>query len=211
MTVLIIFVVFRSVAKAGGGMRAALGMGPSADKQQEIARLQATGTKARAHILGAQPTGLVVNNINIGIDLHVMLEPLDGSPRFQASKRMVVSQVNLPRVGDVWPAWFDPADHTKFALAMVTQFTPEVAALFAQFGIANPLGGATAFPGGMAGAAPAGYPGAPQQAGFAAPAMGMPSPGAMNPAVELERLATLHAQGALSSAEFEQAKRRLLG
>lgn len=36
----------------------------------------------------------------------VPTELLDGSPGFQAQKKILVPQTQMPRVGDMWPSWF---------------------------------------------------------------------------------------------------------
>jgi hypothetical protein len=91
----------------------------------------------------------------------------------------------MPRVGDVWPAWIDPADPGVFAVAMPNGSSPEQVALFREFGIPHPLDGA----------APSAASASPEGDRIEA----------------LERLARLHGSGALSDEEFAAEKARLLG
>lgn len=202
----IVVFVLSNVRKGAGGnaIRAGFGAGPSADDQQQAARLQATGRKARAHLTGLRPTGIIVNQINVGVELSFLLEPLDGSPRFEGTKRSVVSQAQMPRIGDVWPAWYDAADRTTFMVAMATQSTPEAIGLYREFGIPHPLdhmmGGAA--PSGSASTAAPSAPPPPPPGGHGAP---------VDRVGELERLARLHEAGHLTAVEFAEAKRRLLG
>ena len=53
--------------------------GPSKKQQQQAADLVSTGRKARAKIVRIDPTGMVVNNINIQCWVTFLLEPLDGT------------------------------------------------------------------------------------------------------------------------------------
>src|SRR4051812_36812213 len=102
-TALILVVVFGSLKKSGA-------FGMSKAKQAQAMQLMQTGAKARAWIMAIQPTGMVVNNINIQCDVYFRLEPLQGGQPIDLSKRMLLAQTSMPRVGDVWPAWFDPTD-----------------------------------------------------------------------------------------------------
>jgi hypothetical protein len=101
--------------------------------------LIATGEKARATILTIQPTGTVVNNINIQCRLQFRIEPLRGGQPFQGEKKSLIPQTAMPRIGDVWPCWFNPANPAEFAVGQPTQITPEQVALFHEFGIRHPL------------------------------------------------------------------------
>lgn len=59
--VVILVLVFSTLRKSG-----AFGMSKA---QQKAAQLTVTGTKARRWIIAIQPTGMVVNNINIQCDV----------------------------------------------------------------------------------------------------------------------------------------------
>jgi hypothetical protein len=152
--------------------------------QDQAAMLMANGRRARAQILAVRPTGVIINQITLGVELTFRLTPLDGGAVVEGAKNATISQVMMPRVGDVWPAWIDPADPAVFAVAMPNGSSPEQVALFREFGIPHPLDGATA--------------GAP------------PAPGDGDRIEALERLARLHGSGALSDAEFAAEKERLL-
>lgn len=52
---------------------------------------------------------------------------------------MLLPVTQLPRLGDCWPAWFDPADPTKFAVGVPSAITPEQLAIFREFGIVTPF------------------------------------------------------------------------
>jgi hypothetical protein len=67
------------------------------------------------------------------------LEPLAGAPPFMAQKKMMINQTQMPRVGDVWPSWYDAADPTQFVVGMPDGASPEQIPIFREFGIPHPL------------------------------------------------------------------------
>ncbi|HEY5888002.1 MAG TPA: hypothetical protein VIT24_09775 [Acidimicrobiales bacterium] len=126
----ITFVVLKNV-------RSAFGMSP--EKQAQAQNLVATGQKARAMILKVQPTGMIVNEINIQCLVDFQLTPLSGAAPFQGQKKMMINQTAMPRVGDVWPCWYDAVDPTQFAVGMPDGLSQEQVAVFREFGIPHPL------------------------------------------------------------------------
>jgi hypothetical protein len=155
--------------------------GPSKKQQQQAADLVATGRKARATILRIEPTGMVVNNINIQCWVTFRLEPLDGGAPFEGRKKMLINQTQMPRAGDVWPSWISPTDPTLFAVGMPDGAQPEQIPVYREFGIPHPLD-ATA-----------------------------PAPAEDDTVDELQRLAEMRDKGLLSEAEFAAAKAKVLG
>jgi len=131
-TLLILVIVFASLRSSG-----ALGM--SRKQQAQAMQLMQTGMKARAWIMAIQPTGMVVNTINIQCEVHVRLEPLHGGQPIDVSKRMLLAQTSMPRIGDVWPAWYDAADPSQFVVAQPQGVTPEQLAVLREFGIPSPF------------------------------------------------------------------------
>lgn len=131
ITVVVLVVVLISLRKSG-----VFGM---SKKKQLATQLAATGTKARAWIVAIQPTGTVVNMINIQCDVAFRLEPLAGGQPFDVQKRMLLSQTAMPRIGDCWPSWFDPTDPSQFAVGQPTAMTPEAIATLREFGIPTPF------------------------------------------------------------------------
>jgi hypothetical protein len=189
----------------GGAFGGAGGRGGGLDPNV-IQQLQQTGRKCRARLMMVRPTGLIINHINIGVDLTFQLEPLDGGAPFQGVKRATVNQTMMPRVGDVWPAWADPADPSKFMVVMPGGGDPGEVHIFRQFGIPHPLDAVTPpAPGAPMGAAP----GMPGGAPMAPPPPG--APGAPSRLDELDRLSRLRAEGHITEAEFQREKARLLG
>lgn len=179
LPLVIVFVVMSKV-------RSAFGMSP--EKQAQAQNLVATGAKARAKILRVSPTGMIVNEINIQCNVEFQLEPLMGGAPFMAQKTMMINQTQMPRVGDVWPAWYDRSAPTTFAVGMPDGASAEQIPVFREFGIPHPLDPST-------GAAATPPP---------------PSAGSDRVA-DLERLAKLKADGVLTEAEFQAEKARLMG
>lgn len=169
------------------GLRRSGAFGLSGAKKEQAAALVQSGRKARAKILRIDPTGVIINHINIQCNVTFQLEPLDGGPPFNQQKKIVIPQTQMPRVGDVWPSWYEATDPSIFAIGMPDGAQPEQVPLFREFGIPHPLD-----PGAGTNAA--------TEASSSADTVG-----------DLERLTQLHADGALTDAEFQAAKTRLLG
>ncbi len=182
--------------------------GMSRAKQEQAQRLLQTGQKARARIVRIDPTGMVVNNINIQCNVTFQLEPLTGGAAFTGVKKMLINQTQMPRVGDVWPSWYDAADPSTFAVGMPDGASAEQIPVFREFGIPHPLDPSTA----QGGATPPPSPGVmwpPSTSAGASPANPPPGSGP-DTVADLERLTRLRDDGALTEAEFQAAKARLL-
>jgi hypothetical protein len=118
-------------------VRSAFGMSP--EKQAQAQNLVATGSKGRAMIVQVQPTGMVVNMINIQCLVDFQITPLAGGAPFTGQKKMMINQTAMPRVGDVWPCWYNPADPSEFAVGMPDGASQEQIPVFREFGIPHPL------------------------------------------------------------------------
>lgn len=114
-------------------------VGTSEEDIAEINRLQTVGRRARATLASITPTGLTVNNFNVQCDVSFWLTPLDGSPPFEETKRMFFLETQFPRQGDVWPAWYDPDEPSKFAVGSPGKLDPSQIPLYREFGIEHPL------------------------------------------------------------------------
>ena len=185
-----------------GGM-----FGMSRAKQEQAKQLFQTGQKARARIVRIDPTGMVVNNINIQCNVTFQMEPLTGAAPFTGVKKMLINQTQMPRVGDVWPSWYDGADPSTFAVGMPDGASSEQIPIFREFGIPHPLDPSTA----QAAATP---PPAsvvwPPSSSDGAAAAGPPADTGPDTVADLERLTRLRESGALTDAEFQAAKAKLL-
>lgn len=154
-----------------------------AAKQIMAGELMQSGVKGIGTIVGVDDTGTTINE-NPRIVIRMRIEPLDGSAPVERSKKATVSRVAVPRVGERYPAWFDRADPDKwmFATDMEETAPAEVKEMFAR---------ARAGPLTSLGTGSAARPEA-------------------SPVEELARLTELWKDGALTDAEFADAKARLL-
>ena len=153
-------------------------------KRKKAAELFETGAKGAGTVIQVQDTGMTVND-NPRVKMAWRIEPLDGSPAFDAQKTTTVSRVEIPRQGDRYPVWYDPQDTSKWAYATIVdeqgratmrQLFGEVAETFVGMGV----------------------PAAP------------PSQG-QDTVAQLQQLADLHSQGVLTDDEFAAQKAKLLG
>ncbi|MFK7916754.1 MAG: hypothetical protein AB8G14_01640 [Ilumatobacter sp.] len=111
----------------------------SKKKQEMAAELMRTGIKARAQIVGLTPTGTVVNEIYIRTVVRFEIQPLDGATKFDGEKKMLINQTTQPRIGDVWPCWFDRSDRSIFAVGQPAGDARDNIEVFREFGIPHPL------------------------------------------------------------------------
>jgi hypothetical protein len=158
-------------------------------KKEKALNLVATGAKAVGTVLSVQDTGMTMND-NPRIKMTFRIEPIDGSPPFDAEKTKVVSRVQIPRSGDRYPVWYDLEDPSSWAFATVEndEGRAQIRQLFGAAaetitGVGNPAAAA-----------------APAPAEAAAP----------DPMERLNKLGELRAAGVLTDAEFEAKKAEIL-
>lgn len=167
-------------------------MGLFGNKKKKAMNLMAEGAKAVGTVVQVQDTGMTVND-NPRIKMLFRIEPLDGSPAFDAEKTKTVSRVSIPQAGQRYPVWYDLEDPSEWAFAT----------------IADPTGRAQIVE--MFGPEPFG----PDGAGVGMPAMAhvaaAAAPADDDPIAKLERLSQLHQSGALTDEEFAAQKAKLLG
>lgn len=119
-----------------GALRRSLG------KQRKAMELTQTGLKARGRIVNIRDTGMLIND-NPRVEITFDIDPLDGSDNWRGSKTMTVSQVHMPREGDVWPVWYDPvAPQENWAVGMPSGETEVPDHVWKEFGITPPGGDA---------------------------------------------------------------------
>ena len=162
-------------------------MGLFSNKKKKAENLVQTGSKAVGTVISVQDTGMTVND-NPRVKMTFRVEPLDGSPAFDADKTKTVSRVQVPRQGERYPVWYDAADPSTWAFAMVADDQGR-ATMREMFGdVADSF------------------------VGMNAPAAPAPASATGQDTVEqLKQLADLHAQGVLTDDEFAQQKAKLLG
>ena len=154
-------------------------------KKQKAADLMASGSKGVGTVVSVRDTGMTVND-NPRVEMVFRVEPLDGSPTMDLTKKTTVSRVEIPRQGDRYPVWYDPQDTSTWAYATVADESGREN-LRQMFGAA-----ADSFVGMGTPAAPAGT-------------------GGQDVAAQLTQLADLKSQGLLTDEEFEAQKAKLLG
>lgn len=157
-------------------------------KKKQAAELFESGQKGAGTVISVQDTGMTVND-NPRVKMVFRVEPLDGSPAFDAKKTRTVSRIEIPRQGDRYPVWYDAADPTgTWAYATVTDDNGRetMRQLFGD--VAN----------GFVGMNTPAPPAAPAAQG-------------QDVVEQLKQLADLHSQGILTDDEFAAQKSKLLG
>ena len=174
-------------------------------------KLEEKGTRAPATVVDIAEKGMavtsgpegIVANTEVVLKTRLKVQP-EGEPEFEVTERFRYPQLAIPSAGSVLPVIFDPEDHDKIMIDWSPEGQQEAA-----------LSAAGIDPGqlgqlmeqaqqwqaqGMQG-------GAGQMPAMAAPAAQPKS----DPVEQLERLAKLKEQGALTEAEFEAEKAKILG
>ena len=153
-------------------------------KRKKAAELFESGSKGAGTVISVQDTGMTIND-NPRVKMVFRVEPLDGSPPFDAEKTTTVSRVEIPRQGDRYPVWYDPQDPGKWAYATIADDSGR-ATMRQLFGdVAETFVGMNA-------------PAAPAVQG-------------QDTVAQLQQLADLRAQGVLTDEEFAAQKAKLLG
>jgi hypothetical protein len=160
-------------------------------KREKVQNLMASGARGIGTVTNVQDTGMTLND-NPRVKLTFQIDPLDGSPGFQAEKTATVSRVAIPRIGDRYACWYDAADPSTWAFATLDDAEGQ-AQIRAMFG--PPAETLTGMGGGVAAAPPVAAP-------AAAPAA--------DPVDRLKKLDELHKAGVLTDAEFAAKKSEIL-
>jgi hypothetical protein len=152
-------------------------------KREKAQALFETGSRGVGEVVDVADTGMTIND-NPRVKMRFRIEPLDGGAPFEAEKTTTVSRVEIPRVGDRFPTWYDPADASSWAYATVNddQGRAQIRQLFGA--AAETMSG---FGGGGAAAAPV-----------------------ADPAERLRKLEELRTAGLINDEEFAAKKAELL-
>jgi hypothetical protein len=173
---------------------------PSKRLQKE---LEEKGKRASATVVDIADKGIAVTrgqagpigNTEIARKARLRVTPED-EPEFEVAKRFSFNQLSVPDVGDVVAVLYDPSDHDKILI----DGSPEAqgAAVLSAAGIDPSLS-----------------TGDPQLDELQVLEKGQELPSAAPPQVDpveqLEKLTALKEKGALSDAEFEAEKAKILG
>jgi Short C-terminal domain len=175
-------------------------------------QLQESGKRANALIVEIAERGMavtrgaadnVVTNTEIALKTHLRVQP-DDEPEFEVKKRFSYPQLSVPSAGQTIPVIYDPQDHDK----IVVDYSPEAQGQAALSGAGIDVGSLGELMNQAAALqAQQGQGGMPGMAGMA-PAS---SPAQPDPVEQLERLAALKEKGALTEAEFEAEKAKIIG
>jgi Short C-terminal domain len=182
--------------------------------------LQESGKRANATIIEIAEKGMavtrgadnVVANTEIALKTHLRVQP-DDEPEFEVKKRFSFPQMAVPGAGQTVPVLYDPQDHDK----IIVDYSAEAqqGAAFSAAGIdPNQIGqlmeqaqqmraqaGQVPQPGQIPDMSNMGLPGMTPQA---------PAQPQADPVEQLEKLAKLKESGALTDAEFEAEKAKIL-
>lgn len=181
-------------------------------------KLEADGRTAPAVVLEIADRGMSITNGNDAIvaNTEVLLKTLirvepAGEPTFEVEKRLRFAQLAIPGVGSTITVRYDPDDHDN--LTIDDSEAAVLSAMSDRTGL--DLGGLMStiretkaeHPGDRAAMSNALLASFGQSATVFATPAAMP---AADPISQLERLAALHASGALTDAEFADEKARVL-
>jgi len=78
--------------------------------------IQTTGRPARARILNVSDTGVTVNN-NPRINMTIQVEA-EGIEPYTITKSSTVSRLAIPRAGEVYEAYYDPANLKRVVIQL---------------------------------------------------------------------------------------------
>jgi hypothetical protein len=176
--------------------------------------LEENGVHSQAKVLEVAEKGMavtsgaegVVANTTLALKCKLEITPEDGTPAFQITERFRFSQFAVPTAGQTVAVIYDPADHGK----LILDESPD-----AVQGAA--LAGAGLDPNTIQDAMKAAQQWQQQGAALQAGQFGgMPqapaaAPAAADPVAQLEKLQALKEKGALTDAEFEAEKAKILG
>lgn len=128
VVVIITMLVLRNTGAFGSGVA----------KRTRAEPLAQSGRRARATVVTVQPTGMVVNDLNMQCIIGFRVQPLDGGAPFDAQRKMLVSQTAAPHPGEVWPCRYDPADPTHFIVDHASAPADHQLGRFRNLGVAHP-------------------------------------------------------------------------
>jgi Short C-terminal domain len=170
-------------------------------------KLDESGRRAKATVVEIAEKGMavtngaegIVANTEVVLKTRLRVQP-EGEPEFEVTQRFRYPQLGIPSAGSVLPVIFDPEDHEKLVIDDSPEAIQQSALASAgidQDRIAQLMDQAQQWQ------AQAG-----QMPGMSAPP---PAPQQPDSVAQLEKLAALKDKGALTQAEFETEKAKILG
>jgi hypothetical protein len=158
-------------------------------KKAKAEDLMTNGARGVGTITDVRDTGTTIND-NPRVKITFRIEPVDGSPAFDAVKTKTVSRVRIPQAGGRYPIFYDPSDTDTFAWVEVSddQGRQTVVSMFGDAFGADGSG-----------------------VGLPAAAAAAPAPAAEDDPIEkIRKLDELRTAGVLSDEEFAAQKAKLL-
>jgi hypothetical protein len=171
-------------------------------------KLEGSGKRANATVVEIAEKGMsvtsgpegVIASTELVLKTRLKVQP-DDEPEFEVTERFRYPQLAVPSPGMVLPVIYDPQDHEKIMIDRSPEAQQQAA--LSQAGI-DP--GALGQMISQAQQMQAGMPGTGQMPGMAAPAQPQD-----DHVEQLEKLVALKEKGALTDAEFEAEKAKILG
>jgi Short C-terminal domain len=179
--------------------------------------LEENGRRATATVVEIAEKGMavtrgaegVIGNTELALKARLRVQP-DDEPEFEVKRRFSFPQLAVPSAGQTVPVLYDPRDHDK----LIIDYSPE-----AQQGAALSAAGVDPSQIGrlmqqaqqlqaQAGQMQGGMPDMGQMPGMGQPAPAQPQ---ADPVEQLEKLAKLKESGALTDAEFQAEKAKIIG
>jgi transposase-like protein len=171
-----------------------------------VKQLEENGKRANATVIEVAEKGMavtsgaegVVANTTIALKARLKVQP-DDEPEFEITQRFRFPQLAVPSAGQVIPVIYDPNDHDKLMIDESPEAQQQTA--LASAGVdPSQLGQMIQQAQQMQAQAQGG-----QMPGMAPPAQQQP-----DPVAQLEKLQALKEKGALTDAEFEAEKQKIL-
>jgi Short C-terminal domain len=179
--------------------------------------LEENGRRATATVVEIAEKGMavtrgaegVIGNTELALKARLRVQP-DDEPEFEVKRRFSFPQLAVPSAGQTVPVLYDPRDHDK----LIIDYSPEAqqsAALSAAGVDPSQIGQLMQQAQQLqaqAGQMQDGMPDMGQKPGMAQPPPAQPQ---ADPVEQLEKLAKLKESGALTDAEFQAEKAKIIG
>jgi len=178
-----------------------------------VKHLEENGKRANATVMEVAEKGMavtsgaegVVANTTIALKARLKVQP-DDEPEFEVTQRFRFPQLAIPSAGMVIPVIYDPSDHDKLILDESPEAQQQTA--LASAGV-DPSQLGQMIQQAQEMKAQAGQMQAAQMGQM--PGMPPPAQPQADPVAQLEKLQALKEKGALTDAEFEAEKAKILG
>jgi hypothetical protein len=179
--------------------------------KRTLKQLEENGKRANATVVEIAEKGMavtrgaegVIGNTELALKTHLRVQP-DDEPEFEVKKRFSYPQMAVPAAGQTVPVLYDPGDHDK----IIVDYSPDAQ----QNAALNALDAEDAqnLSALMQQAQQLRAQAGQVQGIGQVPGMAPPAPAQADPVEQLEKLAKLKESGALTDAEFQAEKAKIL-